>query len=77
MSSTSLAVCRVDWYDSDEHEERTEYVVIQAKDYYDAVDELEEYYGDDIITMEITLIEPGPLLIGKELADKIICGDTF
>ena len=77
MSITSLAVCRVDWYNSDEHEECTEYSVIQAEDYHAAVDELEEYYGEDIITMEVTLIEAGPLMIGKELADKIICGETF
>lgn len=77
MAITSLAVCRVDMYDSKAQEERTEYSVIQAEDYYAAVDELEAYYGDEIVTMEITLIEPGPLAIGKEFADKIICGDTF
>ena len=77
MAITSLAVCRVDMYDSNEQAERTEYSVIQAEDYYAAVDELQAYYGDEIVTMEITLIEPGPLVIGEEFADKIICGETF
>lgn len=70
-----FAVCRITFITeyTEEYKEETDYVILTDIDTYsDAVSRLEEYYGNDLISLTITLFD-GPIFrMPKEIYDSII-----
>lgn len=74
MTNDFFAACRVTFmYDNGEkYEERIDYIVFtNVASHSEAVHKVEEYYGNDLIGVTVTLFEGPGLLIPKELYDKI------
>ena len=73
---TNLIVCEVTWYDEDENVERTEYTLCSAPIMAECVQELESFYGlESIVSLKMTPLEPGPVVISKHIADLFEKGD--
>lgn len=51
--------------------EETEYRVVQAETFSEAVEILEEYYGKDLISFEVGCIEYEPILLTEENFKKL------
>ena len=74
MNNDFFAACRVtfEYDDGEKYEERLEYIVFtNVATHSDAVRKAEEYYGEDLIGITVTLFEGPALQISKELYDKI------
>ena len=73
-----MAVCEVEWYSEFDNRSITEYIGITNIDNYaSAMNLVEAYYGDDIESVKITLLE-GPFIhLNKDMADRIINGEDF
>lgn len=73
-----MAVCEVERYSEVDNRSITEYVDITNIDNYaSAMNLVEEYYGDDIESVKITLLK-GPFIhLNKDMADRIINGEDF
>ena len=74
MTNDFFAACRVTFMydDGEKYEERIDYIVFtNVATHSEAVHKVEEYYGNDLIGVTVTLFEGPGLLIPKELYDKI------
>ena len=74
MTNEFFATCRVTFMydDGDKYEERVDYIVFtNVATHSDAVRKVDEYYGNDLIGVTVTLFEGPALHIPKELYDKI------
>jgi hypothetical protein len=70
-----FAVCCVTFIAEyvEEYKEETDYIILTDIDTYsDAVSKLEEYYGDDLISLTITLFEGPVFRMPKEIYDSIL-----
>ena len=55
-----FALGKISWYNSIDNEENIDYIVLtNIKDFKDAMFQIEEYYGNDLVKAEIQLFE-GP-----------------
>lgn len=70
-----FAVCRITFIAeyTEEYKEETDYIILTDIDTYsDAVSKLEEYYGDDLISLTVTLFD-GPIFrMPKEIYDSLL-----
>lgn len=70
-----FAVCRITFIAeyTEEYKEETDYIILTDIDTYsDAVSKLEEYYGDDLISLTVTLFD-GPIFrMSKEIYDSLL-----
>ena len=70
-----FAVCRITFIAeyTEEYKEETDYVILTDIDTYsEAVSKLEEYYGDDLISLTITLFD-GPIFrMPKEIYESLL-----
>ena len=74
--TTNLIVCEVEWYDESENIERTEYTLCSALSMAECVQELESFFGvTNIVSVKMTPLEPGPVVISKHIADLFAKGD--
>lgn len=74
MTNEFFATCRVTFVydDGEQYEERIDYIVFtNVATHSDAVRKVEEYYGNDLVGVTVTLFEGPALHIPKELYDKI------
>ena len=61
-----FALGKISWYNSIDNEENVDYIVLtNIKDFKDAMFQIEEYYGNDLVKAEIQLFE-GPFVQIKE-----------
>ena len=70
-----FAVCRITFIAeyTEDYKEETDYVILTDIDTYsDAVSRLEEYYGNDLISLTITLLNGPFFRISKEIYDSLI-----
>ena len=76
---TYLAICEVDFYFDDGSENTTHSETIamtEVRNYTDAVTRAEAYYGDDLISIKVTLIE-GPFCpLNNYMVDQIMAGEV-
>ena len=67
---------KADVFDEDyENNERTDYGLIMCGTYSAAAHELEEYYGHELLEMDLFMVEEGPLILNKEMYEQIKKGD--
>lgn len=74
MTKEFFATCRVTFmYDNGErYEEHIDYIVFtNVASHSEAVHKVEEYYGNDLVGVTVTLFEGPGLLVPKEIYDKI------
>lgn len=55
--------------------ERFDYGVIMCSTYSAAAHEIEAYYGNELIEMNLYAVEEGPLTLNKEMYEQIKKGD--
>ena len=71
-----VALAKVDWYDECEEDAaqrtRTDYIVLTSiASFSKAIEEIEEYYGQDLIKVELELIEGPFLIVDKDVYERI------
>lgn len=73
-----MAICEVEWYSEADNRSITEHIGITHIDNYtSAMNLVEAYYGEDIDSVKITLLD-GPFIhLNKDIADRIISGEDF
>lgn len=70
-----FAVCRITFIAeyTEEYKEETDYIVLtDINTYSDTVSELEEYYGDDLVSLTVTLFDGPVFRIPKEIYDSLL-----
>ena len=68
-----IAICEINYYDTIEEADAKETVVFTCVDNYtEAMQMVEEYYGSDLNSARITLLEGPALVVGPNTADKIL-----
>ena len=72
MKETFLAIAKVDWYNEDDIIE-TEYIAItQIENFCEAMQRIETYYGRDLESVSLKLIEGPFCQLPQEYAEKLI-----
>ena len=73
-----MAICEVEWYSESDNRSITEHIGITHIDNYtSAMSLIEAYYGEDIESVKITLLE-GPFIhLNKDMADRILSGEDL
>ena len=74
--NTNLAVCKVDFWDTIDEVERTEYCLVSGSTFTECVEDLQNYYGNELNTIQITLLEEGPVVITAELAKHFMSDEV-
>lgn len=72
MFNTRICICEVTFWNDCTNKENTESVICNAANYQEAAAELEQYYGDSMISMKVTPLEEGPLTIRDDWAEMIL-----
>lgn len=70
-----FAVCRITFIAeyAEEYKEETDYIILTDIDTYsEAVSKLEEYYGDDLVSLTVTLFDGPVFRIPKEIYDSLL-----
>ena len=76
--NTQLNLCIVRWWDDEDSVERTENCLCQGLTFSECAKELEDYFGNDnIISIEITPLEDGPLSISTRIAQLVMDGKAL
>ena len=66
------AIAKVCWYDESSAETIEDYLVVtNVKDFSSTVAEIEKYYGNDLESVEVSLVEGPFLMISKKYHDAI------
>lgn len=69
-----IAVAKVKYWDSFDNTENTEYLAIgNCESYEQAAEYLEKYYGEDLISIKIDILET-EILLSKKQYKKLIHG---
>lgn len=75
-NNTKIFVCKINWWNK---EDVFEYILCNAKDYRECVEEISSYYDNynitNIISLEMTPLEDGPITISEDLAKLFIKGE--
>ena len=66
---------KVRYYDSDDKVERKAFGVTRAESYATVVEEIEEYYGEDLLGFTVDWIDDGLIFITEEVYDKMLNGE--
>lgn len=66
--NTNLAACKVEFWDPINEIERTEYCIVNGSTFTECVEDLQNFYGNELNTIQVTLLEDGPVIITEELA---------
>lgn len=74
--TTNLMVCEVEFWDEVNKISRQEFCLCNASTYGECTEELETFYGvNNIVSMKMTALEAGPVIISEDLADLFIKGE--
>lgn len=66
-------VYKIDWWDDYDEKEKKEMGLIFAHTYYEAMDIIGRWYGEEFINkLEIEVIEDGPIPIQSEAAYELL-----
>ena len=72
-----FALGKISWYNSIDNEENIDYIVLtNIKDFKDAMSQIEEYYGDDLVKATNQLFE-GPFFHVEEEGYNMIEKDEY
>lgn len=75
MKETFLAIAKVSWYNEDNVIE-TDYIAItRVDDFCEAMRRIEEYYGNDLESVFIKLVDGPFCQLPREYAEKIFSED--
>jgi hypothetical protein len=66
---------KVKYYDTVDNVERKAFSVIRAESYTKAVEELEGYYGEELLGFTVDWIDDGLIFIPEEVYDKMLNGE--
>ena len=77
---TYLAICEIDFYFDDGDNTNTTHsetiAMTEVRNYADAVARAESYYGEDLISIKVTLID-GPFCpLNDYMVDQIMTGEV-
>ena len=70
MDNYTLLVKAI-WYCSYEDKERTDYLIFNRTSFNEVMQECEEFYGDDLMDISITIKENGPTMITEEMYNEL------
>ena len=68
---TTLALVKVTYYDEFDDEERTIYGVLHGKTMREIGEELDDWIGKDLMTVEVKPLAPGALEISQEIFEEL------
>lgn len=68
---TTLALVKVTYWDDFDDDERTIYAILQGKTMREIGDELDEWIGKDLISVEVKPLESGALEVTQEIFEKL------
>lgn len=75
---TQLNLCIVHWWDKEASVERIENCLCHGLTFSECAKDLEEYFGNEnIISMEITPLDDGPLSISTRIARLVMDGEAL
>ena len=75
MRNDFFAVCEIVYLydDGEQYKEETEYIVLtNVYNFSETMSKVEEFYGSDLISIKMTLLEHPHLTISKEIYEKIL-----
>lgn len=73
---TYLAICEIDFYFDDGKTASETIAMTEVRNYTDAVTRAEAYYGEDLISIKVTLVE-GPFCpLNDYMVDQIMTGEV-
>lgn len=73
----NIYLFKIKYYDSIDEVERKTFSVIRAESFATAVEEIEEYYGEDLLGFTIDWIDDGLIFIPEEGYDKMLNGELY
>lgn len=68
---TTLALVKVTYWDEFDDDERTVYAILQGKTMREIGDELDEWIGKDLMSVEVKPLESGALKVTQEIFEKL------
>ena len=66
---------KAEYYDSIDEVERKAFSVIRATSFTEAVEEIEGYYKDDLLSFTVTCLEDDLIQISEETYNKMLKGE--
>lgn len=70
-----LFVGEVIYYDSDNYDEIPKKVVVRAFNFVEAVQQIEAFYGNELLSLNLTSVEDQPIIICDECYERLLKGD--
>ena len=67
---TALALVKATYYDEFDDEERVVYGVVQGRTMREVGEELDDWFGKDLMNVEVKLLAPGALEMPQEIFEK-------
>ena len=72
------AIAEITFLDIDDITEKNENIILtEVSSFTDAMPRIEEYYGKDLISAKITLVEGPYLIVSDEVINKLKTGETI
>ena len=75
MEEMFLFVGEVIYYDADSNDEIPKKVVVRASSFIDAVQQIEAFYGNELTSLNLTMVEDQPITICDECYERLLKGD--
>lgn len=77
MDELFVAIAKIEYFSLEGKLEKEAIFLTEIKNFSEAMHKIEEYYGEDLKTVALTLIE-GPFIpVKEEYADKMISGEMM
>ena len=76
MDDLYCAVIKATWYDADEGSTQTDnFIITEVKNYTQVMAKIEEYVGEILTSVEITLLEGPFCAVSSDIANRIVKGE--
>ena len=75
MGEMFLFVGEVIYYDVDSSDEIPKKVVVRAYSFVEAVQQIENWYGNELTSLNLTMVEDQPITICDECYERLLKGD--
>ena len=70
-----LFIGEVTYYDEDERAEISKKVAVRASSFVEAVQQIEHWYGNELMSLSLTSVEDQLITICDECCDRLLKGD--
>ena len=71
----NFAAVEVEYYDDFDKETKKDYIICCGDSYEEVGRNLEDFYGNDIVSIKITLLEEGPVYLTQDILDSVVRGE--